>query len=192
MVQVDYAALVADPKAIQAACTDLSVADLQALTEAMYRTMQDLIAACIDADVTFQPIDPHAYDAAASSAGEQQIAWTLGHVLMHVTAGNEESGSLAAEQARGVAFHGRSRYEVPWESVTTIAQCRARLAESERMCLGSLQMWPEVPHLRERVEVWPGGPVVDARGRYMVGLFHSYAHLEQIREIVAQAHAARR
>ena len=52
-----------------------------------------------------------------------------------------------ADLARGVAFHGRSRSEVPWETVTTIAQCRARLEESRRMRLASLDMWPDQPYL---------------------------------------------
>jgi hypothetical protein len=188
---IDYEALLQNPKALNAAAAHLSVADLLQLTEAMYTTIDSLIAECVDADVTFQPIDPHASDTAAASAAEMNLAWTLGHVVVHLTAGNEESAALAAEQARGVPFHGRSRYETPWETVTTIAACRRRLEESKRMCLGGLAMWPDEPHVDITTEVWPGGPVVDARGRYMVGLFHAYSHLNQIRDIAEQARAAR-
>lgn len=190
-VDVDYEALLKNPKDLNTAAANLTVTDLIQLTEEMYTIINSLIVECVDADVTFQPVDPNAHDAAAASNAEANIAWTLGHVLVHLTAGNEESAALAAEQARGVAFHGRSRYEVPWESVTTIAECRQRLDESKRMCLGGLAMWPDAPHFDIATEVWPGGPVVDARGRYMVGLFHSYSHLAQIRDIVEQARSVR-
>lgn len=191
MPHIDYEALLKNPNDLNAASAHLSVADLKHLTEEMYATIHSLIAECVDADVTFQPVDPHANDTAAANAAEANIAWTLGHVLVHLTAGNEEAAALGAEQARGVPFHGRSRYETPWETVTTIAACRQRLDESKRMCLGGLAMWPDEPHLDITTEVWPGGPIVDARGRYMVGLFHAYSHLNQIRDIVEQARAVR-
>lgn len=97
--------------------------------------------------MTFIPVDPQAHDSAATNAEEMGIAWTLGHIIAHMTAGAEESAALAAELARGVPFHGRSRYEVPWQTVTTMQQCRSRLEESRRMRLASLGMWPERPDL---------------------------------------------
>ena len=165
--------------------------DLRALTNEMIDTMLGLIAGCEDADVTFVPSDPAANDPVAASEAEVHMPWTLGHVIVHTTASAEESAALAAELARGVPVHGRSRSEVPWESVTTIAQCRARLEESRRMRLASLDMWPDRPHLELRYEPWPGAEPVDAVGRFVLGLRHDADHLGQIADIVAQARAAR-
>jgi hypothetical protein len=110
---------------------------------------------------------------------------------VHTTASAEESAALAAELARGVEFHGRSRYETPWETVTTIAQCRHRLEESRRMRLMSLEMWPDQPHLDNVYEPWPGASEVNPIGRFVLGLMHDDAHLDQIAKIVRQAKAAR-
>jgi hypothetical protein len=45
---------------------------------------------------------------------ELALPWTLGHVIVHITASAEESAFLAAELARGVHRRtGRSRFEVP-------------------------------------------------------------------------------
>ena len=101
------------------------------------------------------------------------MAWTLAHVIVHLTASAEEKAFLAAEMARGVRLHGRSRYEVPWQTVMTIAQCRQRLAECRRMCLASLDMWPDDPCLLNKKMPWPGYPRVDARGYFILGLSHA-------------------
>ena len=172
--------------------TNLTIGDLRQYTNEMIDTMLNLIAACTDADVTFQPIDPQANDTYAATEAEVHLAWTLGHVIVHVTASAEESAFLAAELARGVTFHGRSRSEVPWESVTSIAQCRARLEESRRMRLASLELWPTPPHLDNSYEVpgWPTGPI-NGVTRFMLGLSHDNAHLAQIQEIVRQSLSAR-
>ncbi len=172
--------------------TNLTVGDLRQYTNEMIDTIMDLIAACTDADVTFQPIDPQANDKYAATEAEVHLAWTLGHVIVHVTASAEESAFLAAELARGVMFHGRSRFEVPWTSVNAIAQCRDRLEESRRMRLASLEMWPTPPQLDNRYEVpgWSTGPI-NGVTRFMLGLSHDNAHLEQIKEIVRQSHVAR-
>ncbi len=171
---------------------NLTVDDLRRYTNEMIDTMLGLIAACDDADVTFQPIDPQADDKYAANEADVHLAWTLGHVIVHVTASAEESAFLAAELARGVAFHGRSRSEVPWESVTSIAQCRDRLEESRRMRLASLELWPNPPYLDNSYEVpgWPTGPI-NGVTRFMLGLSHDNAHLAQIQEIVRQSQAAR-
>ncbi|PDW01435.1 DinB family protein [Candidatus Chloroploca asiatica] len=169
----------------------MTIADLRNETNELTTHILALLADCDDDDVTFQPVDPEANDPVASSAEEVGIAWTLGHVIVHLTAGNEEMAALAAEQARGVPFHGRSRYEVPWETMTTVAQLRHRLEESQRMCLGALDMWPDQPDLDLTGEAWPGGPVVDARGRYLIGIGHAVSHLDQIKEIIRQSHAAK-
>ncbi len=164
-------------------------ADLRSSTLEMVARMQSLTAACTDRDVTFQPSDPAAHDPHAATPQEVNMAWTLGHVIVHCTASAEEAAAIAAEMARGVVYHGRSRYEIHWKQVTTIAQCRERLEESCRMRLASLEMWPAKPHLENMAEIIPGRPQVNAVGRFLMGLTHDDAHLAQIAEIVRQAHA---
>lgn len=165
--------------------------DLHDLTDEMVNTMLHLIAACFDADVTFEPADPEAYDPYAKTPEELHMAWSLGHVIVHTTASAEEAAAIAAELARGVEFHGRSRYEVPWGEMETIEACRARLEESRRMRLASLDMWPEDAHLEIEYEAWKDGPRVNAIGRFVLGLMHDDSHLGQIEEIVRQSRAAR-
>ncbi|HEU5086751.1 MAG TPA: DinB family protein, partial [Roseiflexaceae bacterium] len=126
----------------------LGADDLRALTNEMIDTQLALIANATDADVVFEPSDPLANDTFASDDTEVNIPWTLGHLIVHVTASSEESAALAAELARGVPHRGgRSRSEVLWTTVSTIDQCRKRLEESRRMRLASLDMWPDKPDL---------------------------------------------
>jgi hypothetical protein len=160
--------------------------DLQRLTNEMVDTMLDLIQDCVDADVTFVPEDPEAYDPYAADEADVHLAWTLGHVIVHTTASAEESAALAAELARGVEFHGRSRSEVPWQTVTTIAQCHQRLEESRRMRLASLDMWPDRPDLDNTYESFGGEPI-NAIARFVWGLKHDDDHLGQVAKIVRQA-----
>lgn len=167
----------------------LTKADLAALTNEMVDAIQALIKGCTDADVVFQPVDPAASDAYAASEADKNIAWTLGHVIVHTTASSEEAAFLAAEMARGVPDHGRSRSEVPWQSVTTIAQCRDRLEESRRMRLATLGVWPDHPHTDVEVEPWPGAGKRNCYARFLGGLAHEDSHLAQIAEIIRQAKA---
>ena len=171
--------------------TDLTRDDLRDLTNEMIDTMLGLIADCVDADVIFEPVDPQAHDPYAATPEEVNLAWNLGHVVVHTTASAEEAAAIAAELARGVEHHGRSRYEVPWEEMKIIEGCRQRLEESRRMRLASLQMWPEEAHLENAYEVWTDRPMVNAIGQFALGLMHEESHLEQTEEIVRQAQVAR-
>jgi hypothetical protein len=165
--------------------------DLARATHELIDGVLASLAGCDDADVQFVPSDPGATDAYASNSADVHLPWTLGHVVVHVTASLEESAALAAEMARGVELHGRSRSEVPWQTVTTLAQCYQRLGESRRMCIASLAMWPDAPHLENRYTPWPAIGEIDARGRFALGLWHAWNHREQIAEIVRQANAER-
>jgi hypothetical protein len=169
----------------------LTVEDLRRHTNEMVDYVQDLIKDCTDADVVFEPIDPDAKDDFAASDAEKNIAWTLGHLVVHITASSEESAFLAAEMARGVPNHGRSRYETPWETVTTIAQCRDRLEESRRMRLATLEVWPAQPHVDVTYEPWPGAGQRNCIAQFAGGMSHEESHLAQIAEVVRQAKAAR-
>ncbi len=179
--EVSYAELAAD----------LTVADLRALTNEIIDYQLGLLADCTDADVVFEPIDSNADDPYAEDKADTDLAWNLGHLVVHVTASSEEGAALAAEMARGVVRDGRSRSEVPWETVKTIAQCRQRLEESRRMRLASLDMWPDEPYLDNKVTPWASVGEIDAYGRYILGLAHEQGHLPQIEDVIAQAKAAR-
>jgi hypothetical protein len=169
----------------------LTLDDLRDLTHEMIDTVLGLIADCVDADVVFEPDDPVADDPFAATPEEVHMPWTLGHVVVHNTASAEESAAIAAELARGVEHHGRSRYEVPWQEMRTIEGCHHRLEESRRMRLASLEMWPDEPHLDNAYEIWPDSPGVNAVGRFVLGLMHEESHLGQIADIVQQARLAR-
>jgi len=172
-------------------CAGLTVDDLRALTHEMVDTMQALIAGCGDSDVIFHPSDPAADDPDAGDAGDVNAAWTLGHVIVHTTASAEESAFLAAELARGVENHGRSRYETPWETMKSIAQCRTRLEESRRIRLASLDLWPDNAHMENTYVPWPSAGPINCVRRFVLGLYHDDDHLDQIAEIVRQAYQAR-
>lgn len=170
---------------------DKTAADLRDLNNEMVDKMLELIADATDADVVFVPEDPKAKDTFAANEGDVDLAWTLGHVIVHATASSEEAAALAAEMARGVELHGRSRSEIPWETVTTVAQCRDRLEESRRMVAASLDMWPDKPYYNVKFTAWASIGDVDARGRFALGLAHADSHLGQIADIMQQAKAAR-
>lgn len=167
-----------------------SVADLQEATNTSIDHILSLMTDCADADVTFEPNDPRANDTYAEKTDETNMPWTLGHVIVHVTASSEEMATTAVELARGVPFHGRSRSEVPWETIKTVAQCQHRLAESRRMRLASLDMWPDNPDLENLHEPWPTAGQRNAKSIFLSGLMHEASHYEQIAEIVRQANTA--
>lgn len=173
-------------------CGHYTASELRQLTNEMIDLQLSYIADSTDADVVFVPVDPEANDTFASSDTDVNIAWTLGHVIVHITASSEESAAIAAELARGVPHRGgRSRAEVPWETVTTIAQCRARLEESRRMRLASLDMWPDAPDMENSYAWREGLDPFNAPTRFCLGFAHDDDHLAQIREVVRQAKAAR-
>lgn len=169
----------------------LTVDDLRTLTNQIIDKVQFLIERCQDGDVTFNPEDPKAHDPYATSEEEIHMPWTLGHVIVHITASSEESAFLAAELARGVRRRrARSRFEVHWTTIHTLADCQQRLEESRRMQLASLDIWPDSPHL-ENGYVSKSGIFVNPIVQHIFGLFHAEDHLSQIAEIISQAKIAR-
>jgi DinB superfamily len=165
---------------------DLTKEDLRSELNQMYDEISRLITDCSDSAVSFEPIDEKADDPYAVE-GEKSISWTLGHVIVHLTASMEESAAIASELARGVKYHGRSRWEDPWRDATTIARCCARLTESKRMCLASLEMWPDPPHMENTYAPFEGAVPHTCISRFASGLRHASDHLGQIAEIVRQA-----
>jgi hypothetical protein len=170
----------------------IATEELRRLTNAVFDSARKLLRRCKDFDVTFVPVDLLADDPYAEAGHDVNVGWTLGHIIAHLTAGAEESAALAAELARGVAYHGRSRNEIPWESMKTVEQCRARMDECRRICLASLGMWPALPNLANTYIPWEDAAPMGATARYLLGLRHAIAHLGQMSDAVAQAHAERR
>ena len=164
--------------------------DLRRLTNEMIAAQLALIAGCADAEVVFVPNDPQAQDDAAADASEANLAWTLGHVIAHATASSEEYAFIAAALARGVDWQGRSRYEAEWKTVTTIEACHQRLADSRRMRLASLDMWPAAPHYENTYQPAADVDPINCVNRFIRGLSHDDSHLAHIAEIVRQAKAA--
>jgi hypothetical protein len=191
-IMLDFSAVQNGQMSMAQLASHLDKAQLAELTNEMIDRMLSLISGATDADVVFVPDDPDAYDSFAQDPTVVDLAWTLGHVIVHTTASAEEAAFLAAELARGVSMRvRRSRYEVPWETVTTIAQCRRRLEESRRMRLASLDMWPDEPHWENHYVYRATGEKVSAVTRFLYGLKHDDSHLGQIAEIVRQAGEAR-
>jgi hypothetical protein len=166
--------------------------ELRRLTDSVFDSARKLLRRCTDFDITFVPVDLLADDPYAEAGHDVNVGWTLGHIIAHVTAGAEESAALAAELARGVEYHGRSRNEIPWESMKTVGQCRARIDECRRICLASLGMWPAPPDLANTYIPWEDAAPMGATARYLLGLRHGVAHLVQMGDAVAQARAERR
>ncbi|HEY0752872.1 MAG TPA: hypothetical protein VGD98_02750 [Ktedonobacteraceae bacterium] len=107
-------------------------------------------------------------------------------MIVHATASSEESAALALTLARGLPVEGRSRYEVYWETVTTVEQMRRRLEESRSMRKAMLDAWPDEPHLEVTYTPYPSVGSINAIGRFIFGLSHDTSHLEQLREIMRQ------
>jgi hypothetical protein len=188
---LDFSGLREKKVSVNELVADLTPADLVSLTDEIVDKMLQLITNCTDADVVFEPSDPNANDIHAVNPDEIHMPWTLGHIVVHATASAEEAAALAAEMARGVPLHGRSRYETPWREMTTIDSCRDRLEESRRMRLASLGMWPDVPHLDNLAELWAGMAPCNPIGRFVLGLMHDDSHLAQLADIVHQARSHR-
>lgn len=150
-----------------------------------------LIRQIPDSYVTFQPVDPDAVDPKATSDADRNSAWTLGHVIVHMTASAEEAACLGSLLARGVEVSFRARYETPWESVHSTQQLLDRLEESRRMRLAYLNAWPDQPNLDllwYKMEARHGP--LNAIGYTLYGLKHDADHFAQIAEIVRQARVA--
>ncbi len=165
--------------------------ELARLTDESIDLFLALLAGAIDADVVFIPVDPDADDAAAVDPADRGLAWTIAHNVVHATASDEEYAAVAAELARGVEFHGRPRYETPWQTVTTVAHCRQRLEESRRMRLASLRLWPDRPDLAKGYAPWKASGWVNAQGIFAWSLAHDQSHYRQVAAILEQARVAR-
>jgi DinB superfamily len=188
---IDFEPYRSGAKALPEIAIGLTAADLGRLTDEMCDLQLQLISPIEDPDVTFTPDDPEANDTFAATPEEVGISWTLGHVIVHTTASSEEAAANALNLARGVEILGRSRSEVPWQSVRTAAQIRARVDESRRMRLAMIQAWPDQPNLDLTYTAREGTPPRNAVAQFIGGLAHDDSHLGQVRRIVSEAREAR-
>ena len=118
---LDFSVVQEDGTGFDELVADLSLSDLENLTNEMIDFILGQIAECQDFDVTFEPSDPEADDPYAADPEDVDLAWNLGHVIVHVTASSEESAALAAELARGVRHHGRPRWRDRLSGVRRLA-----------------------------------------------------------------------
>jgi hypothetical protein len=188
---IDFSPVRRKEKTLQELAEGLTRDDLARLANEMCDVFQALIAGAEDPDVTFVPDDPDAKDTFAERQEDVDLAWTLGHVVVHWTASSEEAAEQALTLARGVSICGRSRWEVPWPEATTAAFMRERIEESRRMQLAMLEAWPARPHLETTFTIREGATPQNAVGRFLGGLSHADSHREQVTKILAQARAAR-
>ncbi|MGF1505861.1 MAG: DinB family protein [Anaerolineae bacterium] len=184
---LDFSAVKAKQVSMNEFASSLSIDDMREFTNETVEKMISLIEQCSDSDIIFVPDDPEANDVAACNPHDRTLAWTIGHNVVHATASAEEYAFSAAELARGVEFHGRSRSEVPWQAIQTVEQCLHRLEESRRMRLASLEMWPDDPNLDIGYLPWRESGFVNAKGIFTWGLAHDTDHNHQIRKILEQA-----
>jgi hypothetical protein len=177
---LDFSAVRRKEQTFNQLAAGLTTDDLRALTNEMIDAMLAQLDGSVDADVVFVGHDP------AAEAG-----WTAGHVVTHATATAEEHCFVAAALARGAPFEGRSRYEAPWETLTTVVAVRSRLEESRRMRLASLALWPDEPQFGVTIDLPWLGYAVNAPARFIMSLNHDDIHLPHLAEVLRQARAAR-
>jgi hypothetical protein len=174
---------------------DLTFEDLRDEVNRLYDETQALIENVTDEQIAFVPYDPEANDPYAETEEEKHIGWTLGHLVAHVTATNEEAAAFTSLLARGISQGGRIRTETPWEEMDTTDKALQRLEESRRIVLAYLDAIPDEPNLdtyrefsSERVQEYFGK--INAPAAMLTGLSHHNKHIDQFKEVKRQAEAA--
>lgn len=169
-----------------------TIDQLRDATNASINHILGIVREADDRAVAFVPHDPNANDPYAAP-DEQNVGWTLGHVIAHVTASSEEYAAVASVLARGIAYprEPRLRYETPWQEISTKLAAVQRLEESRRIRLGYLATFPDKPNLtvlRDLSERYleKFGPQ-NAITAVLMGLYHESQHYEQMREALRQA-----
>jgi hypothetical protein len=188
---IDFSPVRSKEKTLQDLAEGLTRDDLVRLANEMCDIFEGLIADAEDPDVTFVPVDAGAKDTFAAKEEDVDLAWTLGHVIVHWTASSEEAAMHALTLARGVEIAGRSRWEVDWPEATTVQFMRDRIDESRRMQLAMLEAWPARVHHEVTYTAREGATPVNAIGRFLGGLSHADSHREQVTKVLDQAKAAR-
>jgi DinB superfamily len=181
-IPVDLAAVRAGKATYADQIKNISYQDLRTYIDEVFQTFQSTISSATDAEANFVARDPQA------TTGNE-VGWTPGHVIAHMTATLEETAAIASVLARGVQIESglRLRYETFWEEIRTAQQLQARLAESQRICNAYLDAWPEQPHLDVTITRIPFVGPTNAIGVCAMGIAHAQGHYEQLKEIMRQA-----
>ncbi len=181
MLQIDFAAVRAGTKTLAEQTKGFTLADLQAATKELFDGLQAAVAGATNQAIVFVP-----HDAEATSGDEK--GWTVAHVVAHLTATLEEICAIAAQLTRNVELDDqlRLRYETPWESIQTVEQVKARLAESRCICLAFLDAWPDEPNLQATITRIPAFGPLNAVALCALGIFHGLLHQQQIVEALNQ------
>src|SRR5579885_3449993 len=181
MLKIDFAAVLAGTKTLAEETKGLTLADLQAETKELFDGLQSQIANATNQAVVFVP-----HDAAATSGDER--GWPVTHIVTHLTAVVEECCAVAAQLARSVELDGQVRlgHETPWESLQTVEQVRARLAESRRIALAFLDAWPDEPNLQATITRFPAFGPMNAISLCVLGIGHGLLHQQQIADTLSQ------
>ncbi len=172
---------------------DLTLQDLRDETNHLYDIVAGILDEASDADIVFEPYDPDAHDPHAATEAEQHIGWTLGHLVAHTTATNEEGAVFSSLLARGIEMGGRIRTETDWREIDTVDKARQRLEESRRIVLAYLDTWPDEPRLdvyrdlSEKAAKFFGK--LNAQAALLSGFAHMDSHLDQFRNTLQQAKA---
>jgi len=169
---------------------------LRVATNVYLDVIHDLVNEFDDAGLTFEPTDPDANDPDAKTTLEVTMAWSLAHLVLHVTASLEEGAAFSSLLARGIVIDGRLRYEPDWRTITTKSQVLQRIEESRRMSLAYLDTWPDQPHL-DLYRKFPEGSrfasvQINAPASYLFGMSHLAGHIAQFEEAARQAREAMR
>jgi len=168
--------------------------DLKQYSDESIDFLLGLLDGMTDEDVVFEPHDPEADDPYAVE-GEEEIGWTFGHLIAHVTASSEEGAALSSLLARGIPASERPRYETPWKEMDSVDKCRQRLEESRRIRNAYLETWPDEPLLDVYRDVSPRFTeklgYMNAPAAFLFGLSHEVGHYDQIKATREQALQAR-
>ena len=163
-----------------------SLSDLKLAVNVYLDSISAIVRDLDDAQLTFEPYDAEANDPDAKTTAEINMAWSVAHLVLHVTASLEEGAAISSLLARGVAIGGRFRYEPDWRTVTTVKQIEQRIEESRRMCLSYLDTWPDQPHLDTYRIFAPdsrnANTKMNAPACLLSGMRHLSGHLDRVQE----------
>ncbi len=173
-----------------------TLSDLKSSVNDYLNMIRDMVKDLTDAQLTFEPVDQDANDPYAKTTQEVNMAWSVAHLVLHVTASLEEGAAISSILARGIPVEARSRYEPDWQLVTRRSQVLQRIEESRRICLAYLEAWPDEPHL-DVYRKFPEGSrfaemLMNAPASYLFSLKHLDGHLDQFRRTIQQASEATR
>lgn len=172
---------------------DLTLTNLRDATNESIDRIVALLNDVTDEEINFEPTDPDADDPHADDT-ERNIGWTLGHLILHVTASAEEGAAVSSLLARGIVVEQRLRHENDWKThCRTKIDCLQRLEESRRIRNAYLDTWPSQPMFdvfQKFPEEHPWYNQINAQSGFILGLAHELGHFAQLEEVKTQAQAA--